>query len=163
MVYFDPMISQNGAVGWSGKVRQSVDGLTELLRSRAPTGSAAITGEIMTPLYNPNLGHKRKRNDIIEEVPTYEPERPASSKHKVGGLASAGSVSFQQYVADTNHNKSSSKIIAGKDPREALFQYNEGKAFVDRAYEGNKSKLADKTAEQEDEESKLKRKGFFDR
>jgi WD repeat-containing protein 70 len=163
MVYFDTTISQNGAVCWSGKVRQSVDGLTELLRSRAPTGSAAITGEIMTPLYNPNLGQKRKRNDIIEEVQTYEPERPASSKHKVGGLASAGSVSFQQYVADTNNNKNSSKIIAGKDPREALFQYNEGKAFVDRAYEGNKSKLADKTAEQEDEEAKLKRKGFFDR
>ena len=158
IVYFNPSTSQKGAIGASRKVRKSVDGLTELLRSRAPTGSAAITGEIITPLYNPNLGHKRKRNEIVEETHTLEPERPVASKHKIGSGGSSG-LSFQQYVADTDIG-STSKIIAGNDPREALFKYNEGKAFVDRAYEGNKSKLAEKTAEQEDEESKKKRDFF---
>jgi WD40 repeat protein len=155
IIYFNPTMSQKGAINTTGKVRKAVDGLTELLQSRAPTGSAAITGEIITPLYNPNLGHKRKRNEIVEETQTLEPERPVSSKHKIGSGGSSG-LSFQQYVADTNIG-STSKIIAGNDPREALFKYNEGKAFVDRAYEGNKSKLAEKTAEQEEEELQQKR------
>ena len=161
IVYYNPTMSRKGAISTSGKVRKSVDGLTELLRSRAPTGSAAITGEIITPLYNPSVGRKRNRNEIVEEVHTLEPERPVTTKHKIGSGGSSG-LSFQQYVADTNVS-STSKIIAGNDPREALFKYNEGKAFVSRAYEGNESKLAEKTAEQEDEESKQKKDFFSNR
>jgi WD repeat-containing protein 70 len=152
IVYFDPLMSRKGAIIASGKAGKRVDELTELLQSRLPKGSAAISGEIFTPLYNANLGHKRKRNDILEEVPSREPERPATGKHKMGGAASGGGLNFQQYVADKSMK--AAKTIAGKDPREALFKYNEGKAFVDRAYEGNKSKLAEKTAEEDEEELK---------
>jgi hypothetical protein len=49
------------------------------------------------------------------------------------------------------------KEIAGKDPREALFKYKDGKSFVDTAYQGNVNILAEKTAEQEEEERKRKR------
>jgi WD repeat-containing protein 70 len=151
MVYYDPDISRKGALIASGKAGKYVDGLTELLQSRAPKGSSVITGEILTPLYNPNGAPKRKRDRTVEdEVQRREPERPATGKHKVGSASAGGALNFQQYVAD--QSMGASKAIAGKDPREALFKYNEGKAFVDRAYEGNHSKLAEKTAEEEEEE-----------
>jgi hypothetical protein len=49
------------------------------------------------------------------------------------------------------------KNIAGKDPREELFKYQEGKSIVDRAYDGNVTVLAEKTAEEEEEETKQRR------
>jgi hypothetical protein len=84
-----------------------------------------------------------------------EPERPVSGKHKTGGQV-GGNVNFQQFVADQTGSKT--KIIAGKDPREALFEYSEGKSYIEGAYKGNKGTiLADKTAEEEEEESKTKK------
>ena len=51
------------------------------------------------------------------------------------------------------------KNIAGKDPREELFKYSEGKSFASKAYEGDQERvLATKTAEQEEEEMKSKKK-----
>lgn len=166
IIYFDLMISRKGAISAAGKAGKKLDDLSLLLRSRAPTGSAAISGEIITPLYN-EMGHNNKRKrgggDDDDDDDTdkgdrmaREPERPATGKHKTGGQTAGGKKSFQQFVADKNMG--ANKEIAGRDPREALFKYKEGKSFVDRAYEGNKSKLAEKTAEQEEEESKPNRK-----
>jgi WD repeat-containing protein 70 len=150
VVFYDPERSRKGALMASGKAGKYVDGLTELLQSRAPRGSSIVTGEILTPLYNPNGAPKRKRDHVVEaEVQRREPERPATGKHKMGSAAAGGALNFQQYVAD--QSMGATKAIAGKDPRDALFKYNEGKAFVDRAYEGNESKLAEKTAEEEEE------------
>ena len=53
-------------------------------------------------------------------------------------------------------NYGNNKNVAGKDPREELFKYNEGKSYVSRAYEGNIQKiLAEKTVEEEEAELKL--------
>lgn len=153
IIFFDPAMSTKGAFMASAKAGKRVDDLSELLRSRAPKGSAALIGEIITPMYRDNLGSKRKRVEQTEPV-TREPERPATGKHKTGSQA-AGSINFQQFIADQTNGRT--KEIAGKDPREALFKYKDGKNFVERAYEGNKSKLAEKTAEQEDEEALRKK------
>jgi WD repeat-containing protein 70 len=149
IVFFDPSMSKKGAIVSTAKAGKRVDDLTQLLQSRVPTGSAAYAGEIITPLYK-DVGVKRKR-DEKSEVVTRAPERPATGKHKTGGQSAGGAINLQQFVASKSLG---SQGIAGKDPREALFKYTEGKSFVDRAYHGNTSKLADKTAEQEEEESK---------
>lgn len=61
-------------------------------------------------------------------------------------------MTFSQFTSDQVFAKT--KAIAGKDPREALFKYREGKSYIDSAYEGNQSQLAEKTAEEEAEEAK---------
>jgi WD40 repeat protein len=153
IVYYDTKISSSKGAGIAVKKSvKKVDELSELLKSRAPTGSAAITGEIIAPLYH-NQQQRIKRKKMMQEEPiSREPERPETGKHKVGGQV-GGVVTFQQLVAD----QSMGKEIAGKDPREALFKYKDGKSFVDRAYQGNVNILAEKTAEQEEEERKRKR------
>lgn len=153
IVYYDTKFSSSKGAGIAvKKSEKKVDDLSELLKSRAPTGSAAITGEIIAPLYH-NQQQRLKRKKIMQEEPiSREPERPETGKHKVGGQV-GGVVSFQQLVAD----QSMGKEIAGKDPREALFKYKDGKSFVDTAYQGNVNILAEKTAEQEEEERKRKR------
>ena len=160
LVLYDANLSNKGALIAASKVGRSVDDLSALLNSRAPTGSAGVSGEIVTPFSLPMYREervnvkKRKREERKDPVKSREPERPATGKHKTGGQT--GSLNFAQAVADQTMSKS--KAIAGKDPREALFQYNEGASFVDRAYEGNKSQLAEKTAEEEEEEFRRKSK-----
>lgn len=152
LVLYDQKWSKRGALLAASKAGRAVDDLSALLNSRAPTGSAGVSGEIVTPfslpMYRKDItsDKKRKREERKDPVKSREPERPATGKHKVGGQ-SGGATSFSVFVADQRVNKT--KPIAGKDPREALFQYKEGKSFVNRAYEGNESKLADRTAEEE--------------
>jgi hypothetical protein len=93
---------------------------------------------------------KRRRLDRKDPLRSKEPERPATGKHKIGGQT--GGSNFAMFVADQSVSKT--KPIAGRDPREALFQYSEGKSFIGGAYQGNESKLAEKTAEED-----LARKG----
>jgi len=51
------------------------------------------------------------------------------------------------------------KNIAGKDPREELFKYSEGKNYVSRAYEGDVQRiLAEKTVEEEELDLKSRKR-----
>ena len=142
--------SKKGAAVVANRAGRTIDPLTELLQSKAPTGSAAITGEILTPLTQPRHHHKRKREQEEAAAAAIEPERPAIHKHKTGSQA-GGTLNFQQFVADQTMGKR--KEIAGKDPREELFKYNNADAaVVDKAYEGTVRSLA-KTKADEDAES----------
>lgn len=156
-VFSDPRFSTQGSVKASTKAGKRVDALETLLHQRA----AGSVGQIIAPLHRDNLNvrkTKRKRADQpVDAAKEREPERPATGKHKAGGQPGAG-LTFQQLVADKRIGDSNEKEITGKDPREALLQYTEGKSIVERAYKGNKSKLADKTAEQEEEEAKQEKK-----
>lgn len=151
IILFDPQYSTKGATVVANRFSRPVDDLSALLNSRAPKGSAAITGEIVAPftlpLYQedrPNV-KRQKREDRKDPIKSREPERPATGKHKVG--SKAGGSSFAIFVADQTvvHTKE----IAGKDPREALLQYDEGPSLVESAYEGNRSKLAGKPADED--------------
>ena len=160
-ILYDPKYSSKGALLPTARAARGVDALSELLKSKAPKGSAAITGEIIAPFavarnrQKPSES-KRRREERKDPVKSKEPERPASGKHKAGAQEGA-TLTFQQFVADQHVGKA--KVIAGNDPREALFQYTEGKSFVDSAYDGNVSKLADTTAEEEEEQMRKKSKG----
>lgn len=61
-------------------------------------------------------------------------------------------MNFTQFIVKEQGEKS--RNIAGIDPREALFKYSEGKNYVSQAYAENTSILAEKTIEQEEEETK---------
>jgi hypothetical protein len=167
VVYFDTQFSnKGGAVTVTKKAGKSVDALEELLKAQKTSrGNYTTTGPIIAPLHREDFNVKkqplkRKRTDDdgkkALQQKRMEPERPNTYKHKTGAQV-GGAISFQQFVADQRIEKT--KEIAGKDPRTALLQYSSDTAgqqssssFVDRAYQGNKSKLADKTAEQEQEE-----------
>jgi len=150
LIFYHPERSVKGALLPAAKTTRGVDGLSELLKSRAPQGSAAISGEIITPMSLPMFRDntvsekKRKRLDRKDPMKSKEPERPVTGKHKTGSQDGGGVRNFAQFVADQTSVKT--KVIAGRDPREALFQYDEG---VD---EGRK--LAEKTVEEEEEEQK---------
>lgn len=150
-VFYDPKMSTKGALIPSSKAGKLDDSLSNLLNSRAPLGSAGLSGEIVTPFSLPLYRdeqpseNKRRRLERKDPMKSKEPERPATGKHKIGGHT--GGSSFAMFVADQSVTKT--KPIAGKDPREALFQYSEGKTFISGAYQGNESKLAEKTAEEE--------------
>lgn len=131
------------------KAGKTVDGLTELLASRAPS---VITGEIIAPFATNN--HKRKKNndgdDGMDKKRKTIPEPPASGGSiKVGGTTSA-SATFTQFISASLTNK---KIIAGRDPRQDLFQYHNQKDNDE-----HKKMLADKTMEEEQEEEDNDRK-----
>lgn len=148
IVFCDPKISSKGAVAASQKAGKGVDALEELLRVKKPKGSSS--GVIVAPLHREDFNvRKQAKRKRTKEQAVMEPERPSTGKHKTGGQI-GGVISFQQFVADQRIEQS--KSIAGKDPREALAKYKDGKSFVEKAYEGNESKLAEKTAEQEEEE-----------
>lgn len=170
VVFFDETLSSRGALRAASKSGRKVDDLAELLRSKAPKGYTPATGEIFNPFATVRKGEtrtkilkdkyedsddplrsrtKKRKKHESDAKPTMEPERPATLKHKKGSQA-GGSVNLQQFVADQSSNES--RKMAGKDPREALFKFNEGKSFVERAYKG-KSELASRTAEEEEEES----------
>jgi len=151
-VYFDEKFSKKGALISSAKAGKAQDSLSALLNSRAPTGSAGISGEIITPLYQPG-GHKRKRKDDEESNKSRAPQAPASGKYKIGSQSGAA-VTLQQFVANSSINQN--KVIAGKDPREELFKFNTGKSFLNQAYD-TEGILAEKTVEQEEEEANAKK------
>ena len=151
-VYFDEKFSKKGALISSAKAGKAQDSLSALLNSRAPTGSAGISGEIITPLYQPG-GHKRKRKDDEETNKSRAPQAPASGKYKIGSQSGAA-VTLQQFVANSSINQN--KVIAGKDPREELFKFNTGKSFLNQAYD-TEGILAEKTVEQEEEEANAKK------
>jgi hypothetical protein len=149
-IFFDPDLSTKGALLSTARTVRKADGLSELLASRAPLGSI---GDIITPHALPMFReeHKRKREqDRQDPVKSRRPEPPAAGI-KTGGQTSV-SFNFQQYVAKgTIKNKN----IAGRDPREELFKYTEGKSYTSAAYDGEETKiLTEKTVEQEEEEMK---------
>lgn len=97
---------------------------------------------------------KRKRQeDKKDPIKTRRPEPPSSGKIKIGGQGSVQNT-FQQFVAkSTIQNKN----IAGKDPREELFKYREGKNYVNTETMKDVVILAEKTAEEEEDEMKKKK------
>lgn len=132
LIFYDPDESEKGAVRVNRKAGKSGDVLEDLLRKKA-SSSTGVSGEIVTPFAAVN---SRKRHH--EEEVNYEPERPATSKHKAS-TQPGGVATFQQYALD--QKLQSSGQIAGADPREALLKYgNIG---------GEDRVLADTTAEQE--------------
>lgn len=153
-IYFDCELSSKGAVLASSRAGRPVDGLSQLLASRAPTGSAGVVGEIFTPNALPMFQDaakdtKRKREkDRLDPVKSRKPEPPAAGKYKVGSQSGAAAT-FAMLVADsTNTNKN----IAGKDPRQELFKFSEGKTYVTQAYDGEQpNQLTTKTLEEEEE------------
>ena len=150
LIYYDPELSSKGVLLAKGRVGRRVDDLADLLKSKASQTSHAVTGEIITPFsQHGGAGSKRRRDEPVKSL---EPERPVTGKHKSGQQA-GGNLNFQQFIADKTMSKT--KIIAGQDPREALFEYSEGKSYISQAYKGNKETiLADKTAEEEEDEQK---------
>ena len=156
-ILFDPQLSTKGALLPFAKAGRQVDGLSQLLASRAPTGSAGVRGEIIAPNALPtfNTGRaKRKRGKEEEDASKNHKPEPPSGAYKPGGDATVRN--FTQFLVDTTIGKS--REIAGKDPREELLKYNEGRSFISTAYEGNKERiLADKTVEEEEEEQKGKK------
>ena len=140
----------------SSKAGRGPDELSQLLASRAPKGSAAIVGEIITPHALPIFrddaakNTKRKREkERLDPVKSRKPEPPAAGKFKEGSQSGA-SVSFSQFVA--NSSIQANKIIAGRDPREELLKYQEGKSYTSKAYEGDQpNPLEEKTLEEEEE------------
>ena len=145
------------------RIKGGESDLQQLYESRAPKGTY-IRGEIITPnalpLFQTDAGHKmnkqhkRKRQEEENKNASRIPEPPAKG-FKAGGQSST-SATFTQFVVDSTLPQ---KPIAGKDPREALFQYKEGKNYISTAYVGNKEViLADKTVEEDEEELKKSRK-----
>ena len=166
-VFYDPHISTKGAlIPTSRTIRQS-DGLSDLLRSRAPTGSAAFLSSANSSIIAPNAlpifreepraTRKTKERDRKDPEKTKFPEPPATGGIKTGGKMGGG-LNFAQYIKKST-NYANNKNIAGKDPREELFKYSEGKSYVSRAYEGDVQRiLAEKTVEEEEAEMKQRKR-----
>jgi len=162
-VLYDPILSTKGAlIPTSRTIRQS-DGLSDLLRSRAPTGSAAFLGSANSTIIVPNAlplfreepraTRKTKERERQDPELTKLPQPPVTGGVKTG-CGIGGGVTFSQYIVEST-NYVNNKNIAGKDPREELFKYSEGKNYVSKAYEGNIQKiLAEKTVEEEEADLK---------
>lgn len=159
-VFYDEIMSKKGALLSAAKGVKRKDDLSLLLESRAPQGSMGLgTDKIIAPHSLPMYrdekltAGKRKREELKDPVKSKRPQAPEGGV-KTGGQTSA-SVNFTQFVVKSTIKN---KNIAGKDPREELFKYMEGKSFASKAYEGDERVLASKTAEQEEEEMKSKKK-----
>jgi WD40 repeat protein/pSer/pThr/pTyr-binding forkhead associated (FHA) protein len=150
--------SKKGALLTAGiqRHKRAEDDLQQLYDSRAPKGTPVSYGEILTPnalpLFQPE-GHaskkgKRKQLDDATAASRHpEPPRKGFRATTQGGVGST----FTQFIVDSTQGKT--KSMAGKDPREALFQYQKGKSFISSAYKGNKEHvMAEKTMEQEEDE-----------
>uniref|UniRef100_A0A7S4HVB9 FHA domain-containing protein n=1 Tax=Odontella aurita TaxID=265563 RepID=A0A7S4HVB9_9STRA len=163
-VFFDPAHSSRGALLGLSKRAKAQDALGLLLASRAPAGSAAVTSEIVTPHALPMFQTekqqrkakrgKRQREELKEEDDRarHKPEAPATDKARIGGQTSAGA-NFTQFVVQSL-GMTKNKNIAGRDPRDDLMKYREGKKnYASKAYEGDVERvLAEKTAEEEEAE-----------
>ena len=146
LVYFDESFSKKGALISSAKAGAKVDSLSTLLKSKAPSGLGAISGEIVAPFAQHRKRRRRGEEEEVDPNKRLEPERPATGKHKAGG-AGSGVTTFQQFVADRRGEKT--KTIAGKDPREALMKYSDDKNILG----SNSDKVLDtRTLEEEEED-----------
>ena len=160
-VFYDEKLSKKGALLSMAKGVKRKDDLSMLLESRAPQGSSGLGADKIIaphslPMYRDEklTAGKRKREELKDPVKSKRPQAPEGGV-KTGGQTSA-SVNFTQFVVKSTIKN---KNIAGKDPREELFKYSEGKSFASKAYEGDQERvLATKTAEQEEEEMKSKKK-----
>ena len=160
-VFYDDRLSSKGSLVSMAKGVRRKDDLSLLLESRAPQGSSGLgESQIIAPHSLPmyrdekQSAGKRKREELKDPVKSKRPQAPEGGV-KTGGQTSA-SVNFTQFVVKSTIKN---KNIAGKDPREELFKYSEGKSFSSKAYEGDQERvLATKTAEQEEEEMKTKKK-----
>ena len=136
------------------------DELQDIYKSRAPPPGTAIRHEeIITPnslpLFSTDKPRSSKKQRSEEEhresVAQRIPQKPSKD------IYNTSDIMFKQMISDGNSSKQ--KIIAGKDPREALAEYNEGKSFIGQAYEGNIERiLTTKTIEQEMDEMNNKKK-----
>jgi WD40 repeat protein len=136
------------------------DELQDIYKSRAPPPGTAIRHEeIITPNSLPLFstdkprGSKKQRSEEEhrESVAQRIPQKPSKD------IYNTSDIMFKQMISDGNSSKQ--KIIAGKDPREALAEYNEGKSYIGQAYEGNIERiLTTKTIEQEMDEMNNKKK-----
>lgn len=152
-VLYDPNHSKKGVLLSSVKSVKQKNALERLLLERRdPQPITNIFTPNALPMFrDPEKDTKRKRDlERMDPVKTKRPEAPTTSKHLAGGRSSV-SINFQQFVVQSTIKN---KNIAGKDPREELFKYQEGKSIVERAYAGNVNVLAEKTAEEEEEEAK---------
>jgi hypothetical protein len=160
-------LSSKGAlIPTSRSVRPS-DGLSDLLRTRAPTGSAAFlagsNANIQTPNALPLFREESRATRKVKEEVRKDPEKTKLPQPPVtGGIKTGtgvGNISFAQSVYSQNIQRIvKNKNIAGQDPREELFKHNEGKSYVSKAYEGDVQRiLAEKTVEEEMEEPRSKR------
>lgn len=160
-VFYDEKLSKKGALLSTAKGVKRKDDLSMLLESRAPQGSLGLGADKIIaphslPMYRDEklTAGKRKREELKDPVKSKRPQAPEGGV-KTGGQTSA-SVNFTQFVVKSTIKN---KNIAGKDPREELFKYSKGKSFASKAYEGDQERvLATKTAEQEEEEMKSKKK-----
>ena len=167
-VLYDPILSNKGALLPASRTIRKSDGLSDLLLSRAPTGSAAYLSSANNTIMNPHalplfreepkVTKKMKDNDRKDPEKTKMPEAPISggtrhSRIKTGAQVGGGTTFIQHTLEATNYNNN--KNIAGKDPREELFKYSEGKSYVSKAYEGDVQRiLAEKTVEEEEADLK---------
>jgi WD repeat-containing protein 70 len=149
MVLYDETMSKNGALISMSKAGRKVDSLSELLASRGRNN--ILVGEIVTPLTDTPLSAKRKntQDPPANSSKQRRPELPATGI-KVGGHTSA-SATFTQFIARTILN-TDGKGMVGQDPREDLFKYHD----ENDKYSKNRI-LADKTIEEEEEESRTKK------
>ena len=144
----------------TSRAGRPVDELSQLLASRAPTGSAGVLGAVLTPHALPMFRDaeketKRKREkERLDPVKSRKPEAPAAG-FKTGSQSGA-TVNLQQFVASSTMKN---RNIAGKDPREELFKFSEGKNYLSGAYEGDQQAvLAETTVEEEEAAMKSKKK-----
>ena len=165
-VLYDPVLSTKGALLPTSRAVRRSDGLSDLLRSRAPTGSAAFISSANSAIINPNAlplfreepraTRKTKEAERKDAEKTKMPEPPVTGGMKTGTSGMGGGLTFSQYIRETV-NYGGNKNIAGKDPREELFKYSEGKkSYVAKAYEGDVQRiLAEKTVEEEEADLKM--------
>jgi len=165
-VLYDPVLSTKGALLPTSRAVRRSDGLSDLLRSRAPTGSAAFISSANSAIINPNAlplfreepraTRKTKEAERKDAEKTKMPEPPVTGGMKTGTSGMGGGLTFSQYIRETV-NYGGNKNIAGKDPREELFKYSEGKkSYVAKAYEGDVQRiLAERTVEEEEADLKM--------
>jgi hypothetical protein len=163
---YDEILSSKGALIPTSRTIHTSDGLSALLRTRAPTGSAAFLtssssqANIQTPNALPlfreeaRVSTRKVKEEVRKDPEKTKMPQPPSGGIKTGTTGAGGSMTFAQSVYSKNIQKIvKNKNIAGQDPREELFKHNEGKSYVSRAYEGDVQRiLAEKTVEEEMEE-----------
>jgi len=152
-VYYDTEMSIKGALKSTSKIARKKNALETLLESRrVPNVRDVITPHALPIFQDTERMTKRKREkDLKDPIKTKRPDPATHSKIETGMIPSKG-VNFSQFIAKTQGEKN--RNIAGVDPREALFKYSEGKNYVTQAYAENKVILAEKTVEEEEDETK---------
>lgn len=158
-VFYDPKLSTNGVILCISRAIKRPDALVALLRSNP--NSTAPVGPVLAPhalpMYRVERNTKRHRDENrADPVRSKKPQPPANgpmigASSGTGTMQTVAGLNFTQFVVS---NTTKNKLYAGRDPREELFKYAEGKSYVDHAYD--KKVYADKTAEEEEEDMKKK-------